>query len=152
MKIYDQMKTKFILFVLIIGLTSCDVNSDCGDCFTPPREFNFVFVDKVSSQDLFENGTFNVGDITVTNQEDETINFKIIKYQNQTILSLNLIGCVLEQSEYTIELSTEVSAIINVDMDKITGDCCTYFEVKEFEILNYEYSESSSTGIFKIEI
>lgn len=67
-------------------------------------------------------------------------------------MSLNLIGWVLEPSVYTIELSPEVSVIMNVDMDKITGDCCTYFEVKEFEILNYEYSESTSTGIIQIEI
>ncbi|MDP3314063.1 hypothetical protein [Lutibacter sp.] len=146
------MKTKFILFVLIIGLTSCDISSDCGDCFTPPREFNFVFVDEDSSQDLFENGTFNVNDLAVTNLKNETTNFKIIKYQNQTVLSLNSIGWVLEPSVYTIKLSPDVSVIINVDMDKISGDCCTYFEVKEFKILNYEYSESTSTGIIKIEI
>ncbi|HEY9168133.1 MAG TPA: hypothetical protein VIN72_01445 [Lutibacter sp.] len=146
------MKTKIILFALIIGLTSCDINNDCGECFSPPRAFNFVFIDKDSSQDLFNNGTFKVEGLSVTNQKDETINFKIIKYQDQTILSFNSIGWVLEPSVYTIELSPEVSVIMNVDMDKITDDCCTYFEVKEFEILNYEYSESTSTGIIQIEI
>ena len=49
------MKKNTLLLLILIFTISCNLSNDCGECFTPPRQFNFDFVDaKVLVVDLDE--------------------------------------------------------------------------------------------------
>ena len=147
------MKKILVFVVASLTLISCDLdNNDCGDCFTPPRQFNFDFADKDTDENLFTNGTFEEDDLKVYDENDEEVEFQLVPYNDRKILVLNTIGWELEPKTYTVELSDEVSVVFDLDMDKIQGECCTYFEVKEFSLPDYEYEESPSTGIIQVKI
>ena len=34
-----------LLFIVLTTVVSCNLSDDCGECFTPPRQFNFEFID-----------------------------------------------------------------------------------------------------------
>lgn len=146
------MKKVYLLFGLVLILSSCDISSDCGDCFTPPRDFNFEFVDAVSLENLFDSEVFDIENFKVTDEDNTDVNFNIIMFNERTIFSLRAIGWELDPKIYTIELSPEVSVIVHLDMNKNSGECCLYYEVEEFSIENYEYSELSTTGIIQVKI
>ncbi|MGV8945813.1 MAG: hypothetical protein ACOH1N_05245 [Lutibacter sp.] len=146
------MNRYLFFFVIAVTFSSCDLNNDCGDCFTPPRSFGFDFIDKDTSENLFTNHTFNDNNLSVIDEKGKEINFKLIYINDRHILSLNEIGWELAPKIYTIKLSDEVSVIVSLDMDKMEGDCCTYFEVKEFGIQDFEYTSTSLTGIIQVKI
>lgn len=146
------MNRYLFFFVIAIILSSCDLNNDCGDCFTPPRQFNFDFIDKDTSENLFVNETFSEDDIIIKDESNNEIEFQLINYNDSYILSLNEIGWELDPKTYTIELSPEVSVVFELDMDSNSDNCCTYFLVKEFDIQDFEYTESPSTGIIQVKI
>lgn len=147
------MKKILVLVVASLTLISCDLdNNDCGDCLTPPRQFNFDFADKDTNENLFINDTFEEDDLKVYDENDEEIEFQLVPYNDRKILVLNTIGWELDPKTYTVELSDDVLVIFDLDMDKIQGECCTYFEVKNFYLPDYEYVESPSTGIIQVKI
>jgi len=147
------MKKILVLVVASLTLISCDLdNNDCGDCLTPPRQFNFDFADKDTDENLFINDTFEEDDLKVYDENDEEIEFQLVPYNDRKILVLNTIGWELDPKTYTVELSDDVLVIFDLDMDKIQGECCTYFEVKNFSLPDYEYAESPSTGIIQVKI
>ena len=146
------MKKVYLLLGLVLVLSSCDISSDCGDCLIPPRDFNFEFVDAVSLENLFDSEVFDIENFKVTDEDNTDVNFNIIMYNERTIFSLRAIGWELDPKIYTIELSPQVSVIVHLDMNSNSDECCTIYEVEEFSIQNYEYSELSITGIIQIKI
>tara|TARA_R110001583_G_scaffold57921_7_gene173086 strand:- start:3563 stop:3964 length:402 start_codon:yes stop_codon:yes gene_type:complete len=133
-------------------VVSCNINNDCGECFTPPRQFNFEFVDKDTDENLFKNNTFDKAAVVVFDEKNANINFQIVFYNEKYILSLSEIGWDLKPKVYTVKLSKDVSVIFELNMDTISENCCTYFIVEAFNLQTYEYSESSTTGIINIKI
>ena len=146
------MKKVYLLLGLVLVVSSCDISSDCGDCFIPPRDFNFEFVDAESLENLFDIEVFDIENFKVTDEDNADVSFNLFMYNERTIFSLSAIGWELEPKTYTIELSPTVSVIVQLDMDKDISQCCTYLVVKEFSIQNYEYSELPTTGIIQVKI
>lgn len=146
------MSRYLFFFVIAIIFSSCDLNNDCGECFTPPRVFNFEFIDKETSENLFTNSTFNVDNLSVIDEKNKEIDFELLIFEGRHILSLSSIGWELKPKIYTIKLSDEISVIVSLDMDKKEGNCCTYFEVNEFDIQSFEYTELPSTEIIQVKI
>lgn len=146
------MKKVYLLLSLFLVLSSCNISSDCGDCILPPRDFNFEFVDAVTLQNLFDSEVFDIENFKVTDENNTDINFNVFRYNERTIFSLRAIGYELEPKIYTIELSPEVSVIVQLDMDKNSDGCCISYDVEEFSIQNYEYSVISITGIIQVKI
>ena len=145
---------KFLLLaVLSVVLISCKLDNDCGDCFTPPRQFNFDFIDKDTSENLFLNETFSEDDISIKDESNNEIEFQFINYNDShVILSLNNIGWELDPKTYTIKLSPEVSVVFELDMDSKRENCCTFFIVKEFNLQTFEYTELTTTRIIQVKI
>jgi hypothetical protein len=144
---------KFLLSaVLSVVLISCSLDNDCGECFTPPQEFNFDFIDKNTSENLFFNETFSEDDITIKDESNNEIDFQIINYNGRSILSLNKIGWELDPKTYTIKLSPEVSVVFELDMDRKSENCCTFFIVKEFNVQSFEYTVLTTTRIIQVKI
>ncbi len=145
------MKKTLLLIVILFSTISCDLGDDV-DCFTPPRQFNFDLVDATSLENLFLDDAFTEETLKVYDETDTEVNYELVLYNERYILSLNEIGWELEAKTYTIELSPEVSVVFQLDMDKVTSDSCTYFEVKTFEVEDYEYEQDSTTGIIQVKI
>lgn len=146
------MKQIIIIITLFLTVVSCDLKDDCGECFTPPRQFNFEFVDKDSGEDLLENGTFNIDDVKIIDEEDKNVLFELVLYNDSFIVSVSSIGWELEPKTYTIELSEDTQVVFNLDMKTASDNCCSYFEIENFELFLYEYTESNTTGIIQIKI
>ena len=146
------MRRFLVLVVIFLTVVSCDLKDDCGECFTPPRQFNFEFVDKVTEGNLFVNNTFDKDAIVVIDENDDDVSFQIIFYNEKYILSLSEIGLELDPKVYTVKLSDEVSVIFELDMDNISTNCCSYFAVEAFNLQTYEYTESTVTGIIEVKI
>lgn len=141
-----------LLAVLSVVLISCELDNDCGECFTPPQEFKFDFIDKDTSENLFLNETFNKDDIIIIDESNNEIDFQIINYNGSYILSLNKIGWELDPKTYTIKLSPVVSVVFELDMDSKSENCCTFFIVKEFNLHTFEYRELTTTRIIQVKI
>ena len=146
------MKRALQLIAILFLTISCDLSDDSDNCFTPPRQFNFDLIDATTSENLFLNETFTEEEIKVYDENDAEVDFDLFLYNETYILALKKIGWELEAKTYTIELSPEVSVVFQLDMDKVTSDSCTYFEVETFEIEDYENEPDTSTGIIQVKI
>lgn len=65
------MKIRILTLLLILGIftiTSCN-NNECADviCSIGTVNLSFDVVDKISSENLFANGTFDVNQLLITN-------------------------------------------------------------------------------------
>jgi len=145
------MKKTLLLITILVSTISCDLGDDVI-CFTPPPQFNFDLVDATTLENLFLNDAFTVETLKVYDESDAEVNYELVLYNEKYILSLSEIGWELEPKTYTIELSPEVSVVFQLDMDKVTSDSCTYFEVETFEIEDYENEPDTSTGIIQVKI
>ncbi|WP_298369023.1 hypothetical protein [uncultured Lutibacter sp.] len=146
------MKQIITLLVLVLTLNSCDLNDDCGECFTPPPEFNFKFVDKVTGEDLIYNGTVSLDNIEIKDEEDKIIDFEKHLINDEFIISVYSIGWELDAKTYTIYLSDTINVVFDLDMDTVSEDCCTFFEVKNFDVLDYEYEVDNYRGVIVVKI
>jgi len=145
------MKKTLLLITILVSTISCDLGDDVN-CFTPPPQFNFDLVDATTLENLFLNDAFTEETLKVYDETDTEVNYELVLYNEKYILSLSEIGWELEPKTYTIELSPEVSVVFQLDMDKVTSDSCTYFEVETFEIEDYENEPDTSTGIIQVKI
>ncbi|WNH12788.1 hypothetical protein [Thalassobellus suaedae] len=85
-------KINLLLIALIIILQSC--NNDCNKlCFTPPSSFQFEVVDKTSGENLFRNGTYESGDIKITDNlnNNEPVEFTFISENNKYFMGMDKI-------------------------------------------------------------
>ena len=146
------MKKTLLLVVVLFLTLSCNLKDDCGECFSPPRQFNFDLVDATTLENLFSNETFAEDSLKVFDEFGEEVTFQLVIYNERYILSLSEIGWEVESKIYTIELSSEISVIFELDMDQVASDCCTCYEVKVFNVLDYEYDELLPSGIIQIKI
>lgn len=146
------MRKVLLLLVVLFFTNSCNLSDDCGDCFSPPRQFNFDLVDATTLENLFSNETFTEDSLNVYDELGEEVTFELVFYNDSYILSLNEIGWELEPKIYTIELSSEISVIFELDMNQVTSNCCTYYEVEVFNIVDYEFEELYPSGIIQVKI
>ena len=146
------MKIKLLLVVISLIVVSCNIDNTCGECTTPPRQFNFDFVDKDSDENLYVNNTFDRDSTSVVDENDADVAFQLVYYNERYIFSLSEIGWELDPKVYTIKLNNDVSVVFELDMDKIQGDCCTYYDIKEFTLQTYEYTESPTNGIIQVKL
>jgi len=151
-KKHKRLKLFLLLTVLSVVLISCKIDNDCGECFSPPQQFNFEFIDKDTSENLFVNDTFSENDIIIKDESNHEIEFQLINFNGSTILLLNEIGWELDPKTYTIELSPKVSVVFELDMDSKSENCCTFFIIKKFSLQTYEYTELPTTRIIQVKI
>lgn len=146
------MKRSLPLILVLFLVISCNLKDDCGDCFTPPPQFNFDIVDAITGENLFLNETFSEETLKVYDELDSEVEFELVFYRERFIISLSEIGWELEPKIYTIELNQDIKVSFELDMDQVSSNCCTYFEVKVFNVFDYEYEELLPTGIIQIKI
>lgn len=148
------MKKITTLFLLVLlAQSSCDIIvKDCPECFTPPPTFGFEFIDKDTGENLFTNETLKIEDIEVFDENKDEIEFQLITENNINVLDLSYIGWTEGPKYYTIKLSADISVPITLNMKEKNTKCCTYFEVIEFSVLEYDYEKSNDLGYIIVKL
>ncbi|OBQ46125.1 hypothetical protein JJL45_11670 [Tamlana sp. s12] len=144
-------KINLILILFTLIFQSCN-NDDCGECFTPPQSFQFEIVDKTSGENLFTNGTYDSGNIEITDNlnDNEPIEFTFISENNINLIQIGSIGWETEIVNLKIDISDNHIFDFYVDAERKMGECCSYTEYNEITIGESEFELDSENGIYKI--
>lgn len=146
------MKKLFLIATCIfITLLSCK-DTDCPECFTPPNPFVIELIDKTTGENLFTNGTYNADDISLTNilNNNSNIEFTFIDENDYNMIQVNTIGWQTEIVNYELKIKDQTIFNLYVDVERKSGNCCSYTEYNYIEIKNAEYTLDSESGIYKI--
>lgn len=146
-------KINCVLLILIATLESCS-DDTCNDqlCFTPPKSFLFEIVDKTSGENLFTNGTYEPGDISITNitNDNDPVEFTFISENDIDLIQIGPIGWETEIVNLKIDISDDHIFTFYVDAERKMEACCAYTEYHETTIEESEFEIDSETGIYKI--
>ena len=144
---------KFNLIVVLITLIfqSCK-NDDCGACFTPPNSFSFEIVEKTSGENVFTNGTYESGNIEITDylNNNERVEFMFISENDINQIQIGSIGWETEKVNLKVSISDNHIFNFYIDAERKTGDCCSYTEYNEITITDSEFEFNDELGVYKI--
>lgn len=146
-------KINLILILLTIIFQSCNKeDEDCRECFTPPRSFTFDIVDKTSGENLFTNGTYESGNIEITDMlnNNEPVEFTFISQNNINLIQIGSIGWETEIVNLKINISGNHIFNFYVDAERKMEDCCSYTEYHELTIGESEFELDTQSEIYKI--
>lgn len=146
------MKKIFLtLQIFMLILQGC-VSEDCEQCFTPPQSFEFEIVEKSSGENLFTNGTFNINEITITDDLNnmEPVEFSFISENNMNLIRIGSIGWKTEIVNLKVAIDDTPIFSFYVDTERKMGDCCSYNQYNEISVTDSEFELDSQTGIYKI--
>lgn len=142
---------KIVILFVIIGIAGCDLNEDCGECFTPPKYFVFELVDKITQENVFTNGTYSSSDIQVISIKDNSaIQFNFIGEDHINLIEINSVGWQTEIVNYAIRVANDTIFEFYANAARVSEDCCSFTRWNEIRIDEAEYELSSDTGWYKI--
>jgi hypothetical protein len=146
-------KISTLLLLILLVQTSCDkIGKECGECMSPPPTFMFEFVDKDSGENLFTNNTFEIENVSVTDENNEKVEFELMTEDNINVLNLKTVGWNLEAKSYTIKLNDTTSVNFDLNINEKHSECCTYFEVETFEVYDFEYERENNNGFIVVKM
>ena len=61
-------------------------------------------------------------------------------------------GWILGIHTYYLQLSENLVIVIDIEVNQKSEDCCTFFEILQFEIQEYEYEKTQYSDIIKVEV
>ena len=141
-------------WILILFLTfSCETNNDCEDiaCFTDPAALRFELVDKTTNENLFTNETYSPTQIRIVDLEDnESVDFTFIDYDNRNIISIHSIGWQTETINYSIRIENEEIFTLYVDAERLNENCCSFTRYNVISIENSEFEIDTINSTYKI--
>jgi len=145
---------KIGLVLLFAVLFACDKFDKCDGviCFTPPPGFYLEIIDKESSENLYSIDNLNVNEISITGTNNEDVSISFINENNVNLINISDIGWIMGYHSYILKLSNDIEIIINIEMEERNSDCCTFYEVLQFEIEEYEFKRSIYSEIIKVKI
>ncbi len=132
----------FIAIALSIG---CD---KCKDvlCFTPPPPFEIEFLDSETRENLITNGTYVFNQIEVKNTiNGNNVNFDSVSHGTESYIRLIDIGWKTETINYAVSIPVEFEFLLQVNVERLEGECCDFTQINELAISNYEFEKSTST-------
>ena len=143
---------KYILLIVFLTIIGCKTN-ECEDiaCFTPPQPFIFELVDGVSGDNLFSIGQLDSNEIKIINEVLDPVSFTFISENEYNLIDLSEIGWNMSLAYYTVKIE-DIEFTITLEMEEKHENCCNFFNVKQFDISNYEFEQSNTTGIYTIKI
>lgn len=144
------MKKSLVLLIATMLMLSCSSES-CEDllCTTGPPGFAFELADKESGENLFSNGTFDPGDIHLRNEEGASVSYIFSGEHGRNIIQTGL-EPVPEVKSFFLGISSDLEIEIRYGVEQRSEDCCSFYEILEFSIPDYESNQSQSTGIYTI--
>lgn len=148
------MKKTLWFFLTFLTFVSCIKVDNCDGilCFTPPQNFAFEMVDKISGENLYANETLDTLDIVVLNEEGKNEKFYFISENGLNLINLQEIGWNTGLHQYNIILSESVTVQIQLNTEVVNEGCCTFYRTNSFQVLNYEYHQNDSLGFYVVKI
>lgn len=141
---------KFIslLLMLIVGVTSCSLDDDEEQCITGPVGFNVEFIEAGTGENVYRNNRFQTSELRVTDEDNKIITHRFINEQDKTIIQVNL---QFETGEKVISMKLDDETTVNFELTVSTlqENCITYY-ISEFEVPEYGYDDSGTSGIVRI--
>ncbi|MBU2950640.1 hypothetical protein KO493_08025 [Tamlana agarivorans] len=143
---------KNIFIIITFFLLSCDAIKDCEDCFTPPNNFYFDIVDKVSGENLFTNGTYDYQDIEIINTLDgnESVDFEFITHDNINQIEIYSIGYSTEIVNLKFYVSNQYLFDFYVDAERTSENCCSFTVYNEIKITGSDFVSKPQSGVYTI--
>ncbi|MBI9052266.1 MAG: hypothetical protein JEY96_00520 [Bacteroidales bacterium] len=144
-----NIKIYYVLFLFIaIG---CEKKDDCEDiaCFTPPRDFTFELVDKITGENIFANETFSRNQIRIENLiNDQLIEYDFIEGRNY--IYIYSIGWQTEIVNCSISLDNEKVCGLYIDAERVYENCCSFTRFNEISIEDCDFEYDSTAYLYKI--
>jgi len=149
-----KLEKTLLIFLVLFLLHSCNKLNRCEGilCFTPPPGFYIEIIDKESNVNLYSLDTLSVNDISIKGTDNEDVTVGFINENDINLIDISGIGWIMGIHKYRLELSDDLEIIINIEMEEKNSDCCTFFEVLQFEIEEYEFERSVYSEIIKVKI
>jgi hypothetical protein len=145
---------KFVFLFVILAIQGCDLidfNEDCGECFTPPKNFVFELLDKNTHENVFTNGSYDAADIEIISLEDNSaIQYDFIGEDSINVIDLYSVGWQTEIVNYAICIANDTIFEFYANASRVSEDCCSFTRWNEVRIDRAEYELSSVTGWYEI--
>jgi hypothetical protein len=142
-----------IVTSLMFSLASCEnLIHKCGECFTPPPSFVFEIIDSAGGENLYSSEYLNSDKIEVRDENNTIVSHSFIDENGLNVIAISEIGWNNGLHRYTLSLSENLYIKFELEMAKITDDCCTFYQTKNLKIEDYSYEQSALNGIIKIKI
>ena len=136
------------LFLSFFSVTSCSLDDDQLDCITGPVGFNIEFIDASTGENVYRVNRFQPSQLRVTDEDNKLVNYRFITELDKTYIQVNL-GYETGEKTITMQLDEETSVDFEITMSTIQENCTTYY-ISKFEVPEYGYDESGTTGIVRV--
>ena len=139
------------LLVANVGCNKCEGI----DCFTPPNILIFQLLDKETGEDLIANGTYLPEEVVVyAVYDDDTHDLSHSYNGSNNYFSDFEIGTKTgpKRSSYELRLGDDVVIPFTYEVSKRTEDCCTFFELEQFEINGVERLYIPQQNLFQLRL
>ena len=142
------------LVVLIITLVNISCNDDCDEGNKPtPASFFVEIVDETTGENVFENETYTMQQITIEDLDEASIPYEFIE-------NLNVIQIFPKVSNPTgnsilIKLNNETTLQmdeidVNYDVSSFEGECFTTFKIENILFPNNDSELVEAVHVIKI--
>lgn len=142
------------LVVLIITLVNISCNDDCDEGNKPtPASFFVEIVDETTGENVFENETYTMQQITIEDLDEASIPYEFIE-------NLNVIQIFPKVSNPTgnsilIKLNNETTLQmdeidVNYDVSSFEGECFTTFKIENILFPNNDSELVDAVHVIKI--
>ncbi len=132
-------------------LWSCNSETQCPACMTPPAPFYFEIVDKETNQNIFTLELAKPQDLKLINTIDnKELGFAFLDENDINIIMINSIGWQTEVVNAELWLKNEKILTLKVDATAKSDECCSWTEYNSVEIEHQDFSLERETGAYKI--
>ena len=135
------------LFLSFIGVISCNLDDE-QDCVTGPVGFNVEFIDATTGENVYRINRFQPSQLRVTDEDNKLVNYRFITELEKTFIQVNL-GFETGEKTITMQLDQETAVDFEITLSAIRENCTTYY-ISKFEVPDFEYEESGTTGIVRV--
>ena len=135
------------LFLSFIGVTSCSLDDE-QDCVTGPVGFNVEFIDASTGENVYRINRFQPSQLRVTDEDNKLVNYRFITELEKTFIQVNL-GFETGEKIITMQLDQETAVDFEITLSAIRENCTTYY-ISKFDVPDFEYEESGTTGIVRV--
>ena len=145
------MKNFFLLFIVIIICSSCEVESPCGIASTGPPLFTVEIIDAATNENVFTNGTYTEQQLKVTTPYSTYFDYFFISENNFNVINI-FPGATDGTYTTYIKVGDQITIPIESKVYKSSSRCYTNYFMENIEVKGFDYTLDKEKGIYKIKI
>ena len=147
----------WILFSILIILTSCNDSVDCPDCSMQPEIFRLKITHYENATDLIYNGYINSDSILIFYYADGDKKFLDTEiHLDSALKKAKIVSHEISwksaegYKEYFLYLNSLDIDTMFFDVEKTPNDCCPFYALIDFKINNVQMETDPSDNIFNL--